>query len=92
MQSWSDPARRSETVNISSTDHTFAIKSIGELHNATAAGGTVTVRLVGDAADSVWYIPSGWTIYGMFSIVRKTGTSLVAANALLGLSCHQTDS
>ena len=92
MQSWSDPARRSEVVNIASTDHTFTIKTISELHNATAAGGTVTVRLQGDASDSIWYIPSGWTIYGMFQVVRKTGTTLSAANALLGLSCHQTDS
>lgn len=92
MQSWSDPARRTEVVNIAAADHTFTIKTIGALHNATAAGGTVTARLSGDAADSVWYIPAGGIVYGSFAIVRKVGTSLSAANAMLGLSPHSSDS
>jgi hypothetical protein len=79
-------------VDISSADHTFTIKTIAGIHNASATAGTLTGRLIGDSADSVYYIPAGETQLGCFSVVRKTGTTLTTANLLRGLSPHGSDS
>lgn len=93
MQSWLDPPRRSEIVNISSADHVFAIKTITELHNATGTAGTVVVRLHGDGTtDSNRYLPAGGVIRGMFERVVRSGTTLTGAGAIVGTSSHSTDS
>lgn len=91
MDPWETIPHRSEVVDISAADHTFAIKTICGLHNATAAGGTVTAKLGADSGNSIWYIPAGGSVYGAFTTVIRTGTSLTAANAIRGFSFFESD-
>ena len=93
MQNHYDPPRRSEIVDISSTDHTFTIQTITRLHNATNTAGTVVVRLRGDGTtNSNRYIPAGGVIDGFFAMVVRSGTSLTATGAIVGTSPHSSDS
>lgn len=89
--SWDDIPRRKEVVDISAADHTFVIKTITALHNATASGGTVVVQMHGEETASNRYIPAGGSVPGMFAKVVRSGTALTAAGALVGLSPHASD-
>ena len=88
MLDWTDPARKSEVVDISSTDYTFTSLTISALHNATSSGGTVVAKLLGDTGNSTWYIAAGKSVPGCFAKVIKSGTSLTAANAIIGLTSN----
>jgi hypothetical protein len=81
-----NPPVRSEVVDISSTDHTFAITNITAIYNNSGTTGTVVAKLVGDSASRPWKVVAGQYLIGRYTVVERSGTTLTATNDLIGVT------
>jgi hypothetical protein len=70
-----DVPRKSEPVDTSSGNHTFAMDVDGIYYGGTA--GTITAQLRDDTAARAWPVPAGQMyLLGRFIKVMKVGTDL----------------
>jgi len=76
---------QSEVVDISATNHSFTLKTTA-IKNNTATDGTIVATLRFDGAARPWFVRAGDYLLGDFVSVTKAGSTLTAANAMIGVS------
>jgi hypothetical protein len=69
----------SEAVDISSTDHTFVLKTTAIY---CGGAGNLIARLRGDSTDRTWVVQAGQYVLGDFLKVTRTSTT---ATAMIGV-------